>query len=117
LKLIEQNKIKLFITKEILNEIEQVIIRPKFYDVILKSGLNYKMIIHKILSISNLIENKNKINICRDKKDNKFIECAVSSSADYLISRDNDLLSLKNYKNIKIIKTIEFLKILKGDSN
>lgn len=113
LKLIENNKIKLYITKEILFEIEEVLKKPKFKNIIFKSGLTINEIINLIITISNLIENKHTINVCRDKSDNKFIECAVSCSADFIISGDNDLLSLKRYRKIKIVKTIEFLKYVK----
>jgi len=49
--------------------------------------------------------------------DNKFIECAMESKCSYIISRDNDLLRLKEYEGIKIVNDVEFLSILeKNDS-
>jgi len=38
-----------------------------------------------------------------------FIECAINAKADYLVSGDEDLLSLKNYKNLKIVRSSEIL--------
>lgn len=38
-----------------------------------------------------------------DPADNKFIECAISGSAAYIISRDDDLLSLKRSHGIPIL--------------
>lgn len=52
------------------------------------------------------------IDICRDKKDNKFLECADAVKADYIISGDDDLLSLKKYKDILVIRSPEALKII-----
>lgn len=46
-----------------------------------------------------------------DPDDNKFIECAIESKSDYIISRDGDLLRLKEYENIKIVNDVEFLSI------
>lgn len=52
------------------------------------------------------------INLCRDSKDNKFLECAVDGEADYLISNDEDLLIIKKINNIPIIKIGNFFRVL-----
>ncbi|PIR39905.1 MAG: putative toxin-antitoxin system toxin component, PIN family [Alphaproteobacteria bacterium CG11_big_fil_rev_8_21_14_0_20_39_49] len=46
---------------------------------------------------------------CRDSKDNKFLEVAVSGGADIIISGDQDLLTLHPYRNIKILTPADFL--------
>lgn len=46
-----------------------------------------------------------------DPDDNKFIECAVTSKAGYIVSGDKHLLNLKNYQGIQIIKAATFLDI------
>jgi putative PIN family toxin of toxin-antitoxin system len=51
--------------------------------------------------------------ICRDPEDDKFISCAISASADFIVSGDKDLIDLKQYKSIKIIKASEFLEMYK----
>jgi hypothetical protein len=45
-----------------------------------------------------------------DPDDDKFIECSVALSADFIITGDNDLLSLKRYMSIKILSPLEFVK-------
>ena len=44
------------------------------------------------------IDITHKTTICSDLDDNKFLELAVSGMANYLITGDNDLLSIKNYQ-------------------
>jgi putative PIN family toxin of toxin-antitoxin system len=44
-----------------------------------------------------------------DPDDDKFIECAVSCGADYIVSGDKHLLKLKEYGGIKIITASDFL--------
>lgn len=44
-----------------------------------------------------------------DPDDDKFIECAVSGKADYIVSGDKHLIRLKEYGKIKILKAVEFL--------
>ncbi len=43
--------------------------------------------------------------VCRDEKDNKFLECVESAKADYLVSGHEDLLVLKVYDGIPIVRT------------
>ncbi len=45
-----------------------------------------------------------------DPDDNKFIECAVTGQAIYIVSQDADLLRLGQYENIKIVNVQTFLK-------
>ena len=54
-----------------------------------------------------------KIDICRDKSDNMVIECCVAAKADFLITGDKDLLSIKDlpYK-FKILSPREYIRIL-----
>ncbi|MDF5737081.1 MULTISPECIES: putative toxin-antitoxin system toxin component, PIN family [unclassified Nostoc] len=62
---------------------------------------------------SQFIEIKSQINTCRDPDDNKFLELAKDSNAEFLITGDQDLLSLKalaEYQN-QIITPRDFLAI------
>ena len=111
---IEQCKVKLYITIEIFKEVEEVIKRPKFNEVIRETNLTPDQIMQKIVSLSHLvIAPKLNIKVCRDEKDNKFLECAESAKADYIVSGDEDLLSLKEYKRIPIVRTWRILQLLK----
>jgi putative PIN family toxin of toxin-antitoxin system len=101
---------ELFITKEILDEIEDVIRRPKFHAD--NDGINY--FINSIEEIGNKITPQKKIkNGSRDRTDNKYIECGITANADYIISGDIHLLELKKYESIKIITAREYLNIVK----
>jgi putative PIN family toxin of toxin-antitoxin system len=62
--------------------------------------------------LSEIITPTHKVNICRDKNDNKFIELALSANVKFIVSGDEDLLAVKKYKKIKILSAQEFLKIL-----
>ena len=48
----------------------------------------------------------------KDPEDNKFIACAIEGEADYIVSGDGHLLSLKHYKGIQIVDANSFLKVL-----
>lgn len=55
---------------------------------------------------------KKKVRVCRDPKDNQILTLCWVGQADFLITGDKDLLSLKEFKNTKIVKPKEFLKII-----
>ena len=58
---------------------------------------------------SELVEIVERVDLCRDEKDNKFLEVAINGKADYLITGDNDLLVLRPFQDIKIMTVNEFL--------
>ena len=100
---------ELFITKEILTEIEEVMGRPKFHAD--KEEIDY--FINSIEEIGNKIMPKKIKNGSRDKADNKYIECGIAANVDYIISGDIHLLELREYKTIKIITAQKYLEIRK----
>lgn len=48
----------------------------------------------------------------RDPKDDKFLAAAAEAKADYLVSEDNDLLTLKTHGTTRIVNALDFLQIL-----
>ena len=50
----------------------------------------------------------------RDPDDDKIVACAVAAGAEYLVSRDRDLLSLGSYAGISIITPEEFIHLVRG---
>lgn len=47
-----------------------------------------------------------------DPADDKFVECAVAGSADYIVSGDAHLLLLGQYRGIRIVTPAVFLLLL-----
>lgn len=50
-----------------------------------------------------------KVNACRDPKDNKFLEAAQAGEADCIVSGDADLLDLGSFKKIPVLRPAEFI--------
>lgn len=109
---IENKEAELYLNAQILLEIREVLHRPKFRKVLLITKSTPDDLVNKLYSISNLITGVCKIEVCRDPKDNVFLECAKLAKADYVVSGDNDLLILKEFEGIKIIKSIDMIKLL-----
>jgi uncharacterized protein len=50
------------------------------------------------------------LSACRDPKDNKFLELAVSGRASHIVTGDSDLLILDPYQSIRILSPNSFLE-------
>jgi putative PIN family toxin of toxin-antitoxin system len=53
--------------------------------------------------------------IKRDPKDDMIIACAVEAQADYIVSRDLDLLDLGEYQGIRVISPEAFIHHLRNE--
>ncbi|MCL2844267.1 MAG: putative toxin-antitoxin system toxin component, PIN family [Chitinivibrionia bacterium] len=97
----------LYISNEIINELFDVMSRPKFKtapDVIERYACSLENLGRKVF-IAGKIKG-----ICRDKDDDDKIECGITSGANYLITGDNDLLVLKEYRGLKIITVKDYME-------
>ena len=54
------------------------------------------------------------IKLCRDPNDDMFIEAAVAGQAPYVVTGDDDLLTLKKFENVRFITPRAFLATLYG---
>jgi putative PIN family toxin of toxin-antitoxin system len=50
--------------------------------------------------------------VCRDRSDEKFLECALAAQTQYVISRDRDLLALEKPIGVQIVTPRRCLSIL-----
>lgn len=46
--------------------------------------------------------------VCRDPEDDRILGCALAGEADYLVTGDEDLLIMKQFKAIRIIAPRDF---------
>ena len=106
--LIDNKKITLVFSEELITEFIDVVNRPKFEKYFSKKDI--ARILDLFDQYGQLTEVKSDINICRDKKDNFLLNLSIDSKADYLITGDNDLLILEKIKHTKIINFTDFLK-------
>jgi len=91
---------ELIIAAEILDEIASVMARPKF-------NTDTKHIAYFINTIDEIatrvIIGGEVKNVCRDSHDDMVLECGLRGNANYIITGDDDLLILKQFRDIEII--------------
>jgi len=67
-----------------------------------------------IIRNSTIVEPKETIRIIKDDpKDDMFIETAVAGNVNYIVTQDNHLLKLIEFRGIKIITPHEFIKLFR----
>jgi putative PIN family toxin of toxin-antitoxin system len=92
-----------------LTEFVQTLTRPKF-DKYISMEKRLQAIAAFEKNSQHLTISAN-IHICRDPKDDKFLELAVEAGAACIITGDKDLLVLNPFENIPILTAADFLKV------
>ncbi len=59
-----------------------------------------------------LVTPERKVKVCRDPKDDMFIEAALAGSAERVVTGDDDLLSLNKFETVRFITPRQFLAAL-----
>jgi predicted nucleic acid-binding protein len=54
---------------------------------------------------------------CRDRNDQKFLDCAHTGRADYLVTGDPDLLDLRQVGRTRILRAAGLIRELKTASD
>ena len=109
----KKGKIIPIFSRDTFDEFKTVLEYPKFS----LTAQEMKVIIEEeVLPFFEVIEVADKIKgVCRDADDDKFIACAVSASADFIVTGDRDLLDIGRYKSVRILSVSEFLRMFKSE--
>ncbi len=125
-KQVERGGVLLFVSNETLSEIRDVLTRPKALIKYPHLTVEYvEIFLSRVLSKANLLNKIPKhFQYPRDPKDEKYINLAIEAEANYIVSRDNDLLDLmtgidaeskefrQRFRFLKVIAPGEFLRII-----
>ncbi|MBI4689143.1 MAG: putative toxin-antitoxin system toxin component, PIN family [Nitrospirae bacterium] len=106
-----KNEIKIVVSDEMLKELSEVSSRSKFENIFTTNQV--KELFALLDSYAIVVTPSQKIDMCRDKKDNFLLEVALEGKAAYLVTGDGDLLALNRFKNTKIVSPKDFEEIWK----
>ena len=96
----------LIFSKETISELSSRIIQPKFDKYV--SAEDRETYINNLILSADLVIIDNLIQGCRDRDDDKFLETAVKGDAQFIISGDQDLLTMHRLEGIDIVTVQEF---------
>ena len=93
---------------DVLSELSNVLNREKF-DRYLTREIRDDFLTSLALA-SEIIPIIEKVSVCRDPKDDKFLELIVNGKAEFLITGDQDLLALHPFRDTAILTVQDFLQ-------
>lgn len=96
------------ISAAIIQELDEVLGRDKFDPYVTRDERERFLV--ALLRETTLIVIHEIVQVCRDPRDDKFLELAINGNADVIVSGDKDLLELSPYREIPIVKPEEFLR-------
>ena len=88
-------------------ELSEVLLRSKFDQY--SNRAKREAFLDQLLGLVEFVEIIEQIDECRDPKDNKYLELAVSGEADLIVTGDDDLLVLHPFRQISIVRIQAFL--------
>lgn len=104
-------EIDLYTSRVLLAELSEVLHRRKFTKPIQATGFtaaeivkHYQRLAHRV-TVRQLTQQ-----ISRDADDDQVLACALAAKADFIVSGDKDLLTLKVFQEIPIVTAAEAVR-------
>jgi putative PIN family toxin of toxin-antitoxin system len=98
----------LLISEATMNELADVLARPKFDQYItLKDRQQFLRMLARLAEFVPIVY---PVRACRDPKDDKFLEVALNGESGLILTGDTDLLALHPWREIAIVSPAEYLK-------
>lgn len=112
-------KLILITSHAMIDEVRRVLFYPKIKNLLKKKKRATpenisKNFIDRLFKLANITSDEIKLDVIQDDHDdNIFLACAVEGKADFIISGDQHLTTLKNYKEIQILSPAEVINMIK----
>lgn len=102
-------KIVPVVSRETFDEFRNVLAYPKFR--LTKDEIK-SLVETEVLPFFEIVEIVDEVGrVCKDRDDDKFIACALSASANFIVSGDKHLCEVATYRSIEIIRASDLLKM------
>ena len=122
----EQGRFSLVVSQEVLSELRDVLSRPKLRESFpLLTDAKVDLLIELLLSKGKFVASVPKRwELPRDPDDEPYINLAIEAGAQYLVTRDRDLLDLMSwetkegrefqsrFRDLRILDPVPFLKAI-----
>ncbi|AFZ11706.1 protein of unknown function DUF132 [Crinalium epipsammum PCC 9333] len=104
---------EILLSVELLEELNNVLRREKFNRYV--TSEEREEFLETLVDRAILVEITEEVKVCRDPKDDRILELAISGRADYIISGDRDLLVLNPFRGVKVVTAEEFLQTVQTE--
>ncbi len=128
LDLAEKGLVQLFVSKNVLMEIEDVLNRPEVRTYFPElSDETVGAFVKRLLNLSDFVSSVPRtFRYSRDEDDETYISLAIVAAADFIVSRDRDLLDLmtgytdeckefrQRFRTLRVLEPADLLRQVKG---
>ena len=96
--------------------LKSVVTDAQFFEVIARSYIapliiaNARDWLMQLMAAAELVPITERVTMCRDPTDDKFLEVAVNGRADLILTGDKDLLVLNPFRDIPIVTPATFVQ-------
>jgi putative PIN family toxin of toxin-antitoxin system len=105
---LKTDSFQLIFPAQLLLEIRRVATNPKLGI----SENDTADLLRLISTKGSLVEPEEIQTICRDRSDDVYLACASVANCDFVVTGDNDLLSIGSYQSTSIISPSDFLTVI-----
>lgn len=102
--------VTLLFSDELLNELASTLQRPYFQKYFTQAQIRELIVL--LDSIGERIPVTSSVHVCRDPNDDFLLALCKDGKADYLLTGDNDLLSLHSFEKTVIVDSKTFDQLL-----
>ena len=110
----QEGRIELVVSEAVLGELDRVLHYPRIQE-------RYRLpdeLVHRFPELLRagaiLVQPDDELTVIdRDPTDNRYLECAVAGHAAYVVSGDDHLLAVGEYRGIRMLAPRDFLVLLK----
>lgn len=106
----KRGEFEIFVSIDIVAEVYRIFRYPKIQKRI--TSVDNKALIQMLEDHVERVYPQERTHVSSDPDDEKYLEAAIACQADYLVTGDRDLLSLKKFGTTRIVSPKEFVKVL-----
>lgn len=109
--LASEGEAHLFISRALLDELSETLLRPKFARAIAATALDATTLVKHYQRLTHLVTARQLTQqICRDADDDAVLACALAAHAEIIVTGDKDLLVLHPWRDIDILNPAEAVR-------
>jgi len=101
------------LSPDIITEIITVLYRPalrqRFPQIASPPQLDRVL---RLFEQAEVVEPSEEVSVCRDPSDDKFFACALAGQAQFIVTEDNDILAISEYRGVRAILAAAFIALL-----
>jgi len=100
----------------LLAELTEAIARPKFDTILVRSNTSRERSLVEVRELTEVIAPQPLAQpVCRDPDDDAVLALGIAANADFIVSGDKDLLTLKDFQGIPIVTPAEALQLVDSE--